>query len=209
MQVFVDGNKLTLNNSIVNLEEILTEISNTQRNKERAICNVILNGKRYAEIYPHEAQKTKVEDIETLEISTQNQQDICWSFLASSAYILQSLIVSGEKIADLFRTGNPREANRHYRNFLESYHYLICLLSESSKLFRDNTGEIIIPLRKGYLSSLDRMLEEMTVAQKNEDWRMLADELENELVPLLKQWITVLPSLAKRVARPSENALSS
>jgi hypothetical protein len=209
MQVLVDGNKLTLNSSMVNLEEILTEISNTQENQERTIWNVTLNGKRYAESYPHEAQKTKREDIKTLEVSTQNQQEICGSFLVNSALILQRLINSGEKIAGLFRTGDPKEANKHFLNFLESYQYLMCLLNESIKLFKINPDKIFIPLRKGHPSSFDKMLDDMTRAQKNEDWVMLADELEIKLVPLLKQWMQVLPLLTKSDALLSEDALSS
>lgn len=201
MQVFVDGTKVTLPGTMANLEEILTELSSAQENNEKTIWKVVVNGKNYNEAYPHESQKTKAEDIDTLEVTTQTEKEICGSFCENGMFFLNRLIDSGMTIASLFRTDDPEEANKHYLIFLESFQYFFYLLHESGKYFKGTAGKNHLLLQKDGAHSLDTLLDEMTIAQQKEDWGKLADVLDYELIPLLTQCRKALPFLTETMVQ--------
>ena len=190
MKVLLDGNEIPVSSSLGNLEEVLAKVSQDQEYADRVLWTVTLNGERYDEKKAHHAREIKVGDIRTLNIGTINQNEICQLFLQNSELILLTLRESAEKIVRLLRSGEVKEANYLYLNFLETYHYLIYMLKLGGDSLKSNsTGETgsMIPITE-QTALLENLLKDMLDAQENEDWIMLADIFEIQVSPLLKNW---------------------
>jgi len=180
MKILLDETKMPLSGPFDNLEEILQEIIEHQINEEKTIWTVRLNGENYRENEPHDARQIKAGEIETLEIETKDRKEICRSFLENSGVMFDNLSQCLEKISRLFRMAEEKEANRHFINFLESYQDLVEMLRQCEKILE-------LDFQKN-LVSLGKLSDEIIAAQEKEDWIMLADLLEYELAPALREW---------------------
>jgi hypothetical protein len=208
MKVLVDENEVAVSNSLSNLEEVLKELSETEDAKGRIVWTVAINSERYDEKVAHQARNIKVTDIKTLKITTMDQSAICELFQKNGWVILRTLGESAESIAGLMRRGAVKEANNHYRNFLETYHYLIYMLKLGAD-FGEPDADDEIGLSTSIaeqIPHLEGILKSMLEAQENEDWVMLADFLEYELTPLLNEWQNSM--CRKEPERPGAIALS-
>jgi len=179
MKILIDGAQMTLSHSFSNLEEILQEILENQINQERTVWTVRLNGESYSEEKPHDTRQIKTGDIHTLEIGTMDKIEISRSFLENSGLMMDNLCECLEKISGLFRMAGEKEANTHFIRFLESYQDLIHMLRQCEEILKLDLQEKLVPLEK--------LFDAIIVTQEKEDWFMLADLLEYELVPLLKE----------------------
>ena len=56
---------------------------------------------------------------------------------------------------------------------------------------------------QSYIENLEHIIREMLTAQSDEDWVMLSDLLEYELLPLMEVWKEILPSI-EEAARNTE-----
>ena len=177
MKILIDGNETPLSGSFGNLEEILQEILRNQISGERIVWTVRLNGENYSEKVPHDARKIGIDDIYTLEIGTTDKTEIGRSFLENGGMIFDDLRESAERIAGLFRMADEKEANRHFVKFLDAYRDLI-------RMFRLCEGIPKLDFQEK-LVSLEKLFDEIIVAQEKGDWIILSDLLEYELAPLL------------------------
>jgi len=182
MKVLIDGNETRLNGPFNNLEEVLSEILKNRIGGERIVWTVRLNGENYSEKAPHDARKITIDDIYTLEIGTTDKTGICRSFLENGGTIFDDLRESVDKISELFRMSDEKEASRHFIKFLDAYRDLIRMLRLCEGIPKLDFQEKLV--------SLEKLSDEIIAAQEKGDWIILADLLEYELAPLLKEWPT-------------------
>ena len=140
-----------------------------------------------------ETLQKKPADINCLEVELANLKDLVATNLSNALDYLEKLIPGFDQAADLFRTGNEQEANKYYIQILDGMDWF----SEVVNVVMSSEGEGQEPenslrIRQAKLTDL---MSQMLEANKNQDWVLLADILEYEMIPFYKEWQTILSIL--------------
>ena len=156
------------------------------------IRRIWLDQKEFPADDPETLQK-KPADINSLEVELANLKDLMATNLSNALDYLEKLIPGFDQAADLFRMGNEQEANKFYIQILDGMDWF----SEVINMVMSSQGEGPEPedtlrLRQAKLTDL---MGQMLEANKNQDWVLLADILEYEMIPFYKEWQTILTKL--------------
>lgn len=144
-----------------------------------------------------EALQKKPSDINSLEVELANLKDLVATNLANALDYLKKLIPGFEQAADLFRAGNEQEANKYYLQILDGIEWFSQVVSvimspdEGETELPDTDNESLEVRQKKLTDLMSQMLE----ANENQDWVLLADILEYEMVPFYKGWEKILSKL--------------
>ena len=144
-----------------------------------------------------EALQKKPSDIDSLEVELANLKDLVATNLANALNYLKKLIPGFEQAADLFRAGNEQEANKYYLQILDGIDWFSQVVSvimspdEGETELPDTDDESLEVRQKKLTDLMSQMLE----ANQNQDWVLLADILEYEMVPFYKDWEKILSKL--------------
>ena len=144
-----------------------------------------------------EALQKKPSDIDSLEVELANLKDLVATNLANALDYLKKLIPGFEQAADLFRAGNEQEANKYYLQILDGIDWFSQVVSvimspdEGETELPDTDDESLEVRQKKLTDLMSQMLE----ANENQDWVLLADILEYEMVPFYKDWEKILSKL--------------
>ena len=139
-------------------------------------------------------RKTPLSEIETLEIEISTLSDIINKNIENADAYLIRLIPGIEKSVELFRMGNEQEANKFFINIIDGIDWLSQVLDMilAAKAISPDTvfdGKSIQDRR----TSLVDFTQQMVDANKNQDWVLLADLLEYEILPYYQEWSKLLP----------------
>ena len=144
-----------------------------------------------------EALQKKPSDIDSLEVELANLKDLVATNLANALDYLKKLIPGCEQAADLFRAGNEQKANKYYLQILDGIEWFSQVVSvimspdEGETELPDTDNESLEVRQKKLTDLMSQMLE----ANENQDWVLLADILEYEMVPFYKDWEKILSKL--------------
>ena len=144
-----------------------------------------------------EALQKKPSDIDSLEVELANLKDLVATNLANALDYLKKLIPGFEQAADLFRAGSEQEANKYYLQILDGIDWFSQVVSvimspdEGETELPDTDDESLEVRQKKLTDLMSQMLE----ANQNQDWVLLADILEYEMVPFYKDWEKILSKL--------------
>ena len=144
-----------------------------------------------------EALQKKPSDIDSLEVELANLKDLVATNLANALDYLKKLIPGCEQAGDLFRAGNEQEANKYYLQILDGIEWFSQVVSvimspdEGETELPDTDNESLEVRQKKLTDLMSQMLE----ANENQDWVLLADILEYEMVPFYKDWEKILSKL--------------
>ena len=140
-----------------------------------------------------ETLQKKPVDINSLEVELADLKDLVATNLSNALDYLEKLIPGFDQAADLFRTGNEQEANKYYIQILDGMDWfseVINIVMDSE--FKRSAPEDTLRLRQAKLTNL---MSQMLEANKNQDWVLLADILEYEMIPFYKEWQTILTKI--------------
>ena len=140
-----------------------------------------------------ETLQKKPADINSLEVEFADLKDLVATNLSNALDYVEKLIPGFDQAAALFRTGNEQEANKYYIQILDGMDWF----SEVVNVVMSSEGEGQEPenslqVRQAKLTDL---MSQMLEANKNQDWVLLADILEYEMIPFYKEWQTILSKL--------------
>ena len=136
-------------------------------------------------------------EIGSLKVELANLKDLVATNLTNALGYLKKLIPGFEQAADLFRAGNEQEANKYYLQILDGIDWFSQVVSvimkpdDGKTELPDADGESLQMRQKKLTDLMSQMLE----ANQNQDWVLLADILEYEMVPFYKDWENILSKL--------------
>ncbi len=144
-----------------------------------------------------EALQKKPSDIQFLEVELANLKDLVATNLSNALDYLKKLIPGFEKAADLFRTGNEQEANKYYLQILDGMEWFSQVVNI---IMKPDEGEVVLSGSENEnlqarQAKLTDLMSQMLEANQNQDWVLLADVLEYEMVPFYKDWEKILSKL--------------
>ena len=145
----------------------------------------------------HETLQKNPSDIQSLEVELAHLKDLVATNLANAVDYLKRLIPGFEKAAELFRTGNEQEANKYYLQILDGIDWFSQVVNI---IMKPDAGEMVIPgsdneSMEARQAKLTDLMSQMLEANKKQDWVLLADLLEYEMVPFYKDWEKILSRL--------------
>jgi len=181
------------------LEDILTEIHERFIPAGQQLFQVHVNGEFFSERYPRESRYVDIGEISRLEVKTVSHEEMARLILHDAVRQAGTLVQAIEQSASLFRVGSEEEANHYFAQVLEALRWLLqtgesacrVLKTDLEKISSGRTG----PTSR-YLRDLQGLLEEMLEISEDEDYVMLADLMEYELLPMVREWQRILQELA-------------
>lgn len=181
----------------VSFDEIIETISEEAAEPGSSITNVKLNGEDITGKDWERFAHLTAGDIRNLEIETGDMEQLALETLNSLFEFTGNLVNELKRVTELFRLGNAVQGGDVFSRAIDG----IQLVNHASAMIERNLG--IDPSGSQgngntltqQLNNLQPILEDMFSAQKDQDWVLLADLLEYELIPhfeerekLLRSW---------------------
>ena len=168
------------------LKEVLDEIVKGQ--EDTYIRRIWMDGQEVSSS-AQDTLMTSTSSIELLELELAKLKDLLANNLGNAKDYLEKLIPAFQKAADLFRMGNEQEAHKYYLQILDGidwFSQVVQTIVVSLKNEFDGTNY------KDQQAKLTNLMTQMLEANQNQDWVLLADLLEYELIPFYEGWQEVL-----------------
>ena len=192
--IIIDGRPMDMNMAAFsNLEEILVQVIKDDYLEKRVVTDVLLNKEPFNEIYPHQAEDIEISEIESLEIQTVPLNEMAGSVADELYKVIHIMSEGAREIARLFRQADDAEALEMLQDLLEVTREFLGMVGllryEYVTPGTDSIGDRI--------ETISSLLGEMIEVLENEDWILLADLLEYEFLPMVKDWDGVIGNLRK------------
>ena len=193
MKLLVNGKEETVSCMGETLGDLLLHIEKEGVPQGNVVRSIKIDGQESSPDSP-EVQKTQLSEIATLEVEISTLSDIINKNIENADAYLIRLIPGIEKSVELFRMGNEQEANKFFINIIDGIDWLSQVLDMilTAKAISPDTvfdGKSIQDRR----ANLVDLTRQMVDANKNQDWVLLADLLEYEILPYYQEWSNLLP----------------
>ena len=193
MKLLINGKEEIVSGIGKTLGEFLLHIEKVGLQEGNVVRSIKLNG--------HESspdsnvnRNMRLSEIETLEVEVTNLSDIVDKNIENADAYLIRLIPDIEKSVELFRMGNEQEANKFFINIIDGIDWLSQVLDMilTAKAISPDTVFDGKSIQDRRVSLMD-LTQQMVDANKNQDWVLLADLLEYEILPYYQEWSDLLP----------------
>ena len=192
--IIIDGRPMDMNMAAFsNLEEILVQVIKDDYLEKRVVTDVLLNKEPFNEIYPHQAEDIEVSEIETLEIQTVPLNEMAGSVTEELYKVIHIMGEGSREIARLFRQADDAEALEMLQDLLEVTREFLGMVGLLRYEYVTPGSDSI----EDRIETISSLLGEMIEVLENEDWILLADLLEYEFLPTVKDWEGVIGNLRK------------
>ena len=168
------------------MEEVMNAIVKSRQNSY--IRRVWLDGQEVSSD-SQDIFKTSPTSVGLLELELAELQDLLANNLTNAKDYLVRLIPGFQKAADLFRMGNEQEANQYYLQVLDGIEWFSQVVIIIVSTQENKSEEKSLEERQKKLTDL---MSQMLEANQNQDWVLMADLMEYEMIPFYKDWEAVL-----------------
>jgi len=193
MKLLINGKEETVSFMGETLGDLLSHIERKGVAQGNVIRSMQINGQE-SSADSSVVRKTPLSEIKILGIEISTLSDIINKNIDNAEAYLIRLIPGIEKSVELFRMGNEQEANKFFINIIDGIDWLSQVLDMilAAKAISPDTlfgGKSIQDRRTSLVSFTQQMVD----ANKNQDWVLLADLLEYEILPYYQEWSDLLP----------------
>ncbi len=200
MQVTINEEPVPVDFShLRSLEEALVEINDRFLPPGELLFQVRVNGEFFSERYPRESRYIELAEVSSLELKTLPNRDMARLILEEAIQQADILCLAIEKSARLFRVSTEDEANHYFSEVLESLRWLLITGSNALQVLREDQGNAGPEEDRTalFLKRLQPLLDEMHGMGTDEDYILLADLMEYELLPMVQEWQDILKKSAR------------
>lgn len=197
MEVWLNGRLLPGETAGGTLQEILENMVTQSMGDDATMSEVRINGVPYSLKDMGPAERVGRGGIARLEVETISSRQVALHFLANAEAFLEPIMEAVLQVAELFRVSDEREASQQYLRLLESVQLFLQTLDmarQSLNLDFDRVSWHDMSAEQRLLK-LSGLVQDLLSAQESQDWVLLADVLQYDLVEELKGWRDHLPVL--------------
>jgi hypothetical protein len=183
-----------------NLEEALVELNDRFVPPGQQLFQVRVNGEFFSERYPRESKYMELREISTLDLKTIPDGDMARVILGEAVEQAGILCHAIEKSARLFRVSAEDEANRYFAQVIEALRWLLITWENACQVLQVDPQKAISSVGgrpSSFVQGLQDLCGEMLEISEDEDYILLADLMEYELLPMVREWQHILENLAK------------
>ena len=192
--IIIDGRPMDMNMAaFANLEEILVQVIKDDYLEKRVVTDVLLNKEPFNEIYPHQAEVIEVAEIDSLEIQTMPLNEMAGNVAEELHKVINIMGEGSRQIAQLFRQADDAEALEMLQDLLDVTREFLGMVGLLRYEYTTPGTDSI----SDRIEAISSLLGEMIEVLENEDWILLADLLEYEFLPTVKDWDGVINNLQK------------
>jgi len=193
MKVLVNGKEETISFMGETLGDLLSHIEKVGVAQGNVVRSIKIDGQESSPD-SSEAQRTQISEIATLEVEISTLADMINKNIENADAYLIRLIPGIEKSVELFRIGNEQEANKFFVKIVDGidwFSQVLDIILTAKEISPETVfeGKSIQDRR----TSLVDLTQQMVDANKNQDWVLLADLLEYEILPYYQEWSNLLP----------------
>ena len=193
MKVLVNGKEETISFMGETLGDLLSHIEKVGVAQGNVVRSIKIDGQESSPD-SSEAQRTQISEIATLEVEISTLADMINKNIENADAYLIRLIPGIEKSVELFRIGNEQEANKFFVKIVDGidwFSQVLDIILTAKEISPETVfeGKSIQDRR----TSLVGLTQQMVDANKNQDWVLLADLLEYEILPYYQEWSNLLP----------------
>jgi hypothetical protein len=193
MKVLVNGKEETISFMGETLGDLLSHIEKIGVTQGNVVRSIKIDGQESSPD-SSEAQRMQISKIATLEVEISTLADMINKNIDNADAYLIRLIPGIEKSVELFRVGNEQEANKFFVKIVDGidwFSQVLDIILTAKEISPDTVfeGKSIQDRR----TSLVDLTQQMVDANKNQDWVLLADLLEYEILPYYQEWSNLLP----------------
>ncbi|RJR35881.1 MAG: hypothetical protein C4567_14355 [Deltaproteobacteria bacterium] len=200
MQITINDQNLAVDFShLRNLEEALVELNEKFIPEGQQLFQVEVNGEFFTERYPRESRYVGLGEVARLDLKTVSDADLARSILVDASQQVETLLQALEKSASLFRLAAEDEANHYFAQVLEALRWMLQTGEGACQVLEMDLGRVSSPQDgdvTGFLKRFQDLLEEMLQVFEEDDYILLADLMEYELSPMVKQWQNILSRIS-------------
>ena len=202
-KVNIDQKEVNIDDSSLRtFGELMDKISEKFLNN-KIITKVRLNKESFTleelKYYPLKEDGIKFLEIETDYLNNMKEKGL---FLLKE--YISKLIPQMEESSELLRIEDELEANQHFAICIEDLRLLINLIESTGSVLHIDFNEITFSnLPKNRMERFSSHIKEIVISQENNDWIMLADLIEYELIPMLKEWEQIVEFVQKNYIKPN------
>jgi len=172
--------------SVTSLKDIVDQV-NQRMPDSSIIVAVTLNGKQLEEDWMTRQQSLYVMEEDTLELEARQAEDLGREAFRKSHEQFELICEDFQRIAEMFRLDDETLANTFLAQAVDNLQSFLRIVQESLILMRRTFSELTIDGKPApqFIEQFSTKLSEVINIQKNNDWVLLADVIEYDLVPLL------------------------
>ena len=193
MKVLVNGKEETISFMGETLGDLLSHIEKVGVAQGNVVRSIKIDGQESSPD-SSEAQRTQISEIATLEVEVSTLAEMINKNIENADAYLIRLIPGIEKSVELFRIGNEQEANKFFVKIVDGidwFSQVLDIILTAKEISPETVfeGKSIQDRR----TNLVDLTQQMVDANKNQDWVLLADLLEYEILPYYQEWSNLLP----------------
>ena len=191
MKIYIDSAPLDIEyEKFNNLEDLIYHVMSNHTAGDKLIVEVKVNDKTFSERWPGEAKIIPLDKIVKLEFITASLEEIASTMLADIPAQVESINKGLLEAAELYRVADEQEANLNFIKIVTSLRDFVNFVTQLK-------NANVIPWEKVEIKGMDidtyydrliKLIDEMLDVQEDEDWILLADLIEYELVPIMNKW---------------------
>ncbi|MEW6387016.1 MAG: hypothetical protein AB1491_05805 [Thermodesulfobacteriota bacterium] len=182
-----------------NLEDVIVELNEKFIPQGQQLFQVHINGEFFSERYPRESRYMDLRDIATLSLKTISDEDMARIILKDAIGQADLLAQAMEQSATLFRLAAEDEANQYFAQVLDALRWFLQTSDKACQVLKlelnlgNSPQTALVP---DFLAKLQNLLQEMMQVCEEEDYILLADLMEYELLPMVQTWQKLLSQIA-------------
>ena len=198
--IVIDGQKHEVDiRSFENLEQIFDNVVENGYLDDRIVTDVLVNEEPFSEIYPNQAEDIESSEVNSLEIKSESSLQMAGNVITELYKVIKIMVGGGEQVAGLFRQADDAEALELYQDLLDVTRDFICTVG----VLRDQLSIESNEYFEKVAEEFSNLFTEMTEVLENEDWILLADLLEYEFLPSVKNWKGVISDIYEEAQKES------
>ena len=177
--------------------ELVEKVSTEIQDAGMIVSSVALDGQEVTQEYWEEVAGLPAESFARLDLRTNTTDRLAMESLVTALDYLPRLNKGLAECASLVRLGDQLKANELYVDCIEGIRWFFktmeCVRQLLSLSFHTMAygGESV----EGRMGRTLDVIDQMLTAQTGADWVLLADFMEYELLPILEEWVDILPLL--------------
>jgi len=189
MKIIIDGYEdLVIHEENETLGQLLIQLEEWIRDNKRVIVQVKLEGKSLSEEDKKILFNRKVSEFKILELFTANPWQWAINSLEEINVYLPEIARKMEKVSFLIQQGNCKNAFSLLERYIGLWDEINEALAKIEKIFALDYTKILLKKNASYeMKELMQFLEEAKRAIKDNDLLTLADILEYELAPRIRE----------------------
>jgi hypothetical protein len=147
----------------------------------------------------------RLDEWRMVEVETGTERDLLLGTLKQGAGMVASLADAAGSVGEAFRQANLAEAHAMLPQLIDSVRSVVGLTDECAAALKIPRAAMLcqsVPFDR-WMGEFGRRLAVLLDAQGREDWLTVADSLEYEIAPALREWGDTFEQLALVAGGPS------